>query len=156
MGEQAQTIVVDMMWGVEGINKTNVDFFNASDIGTTIWDNEFDMSSREAQQQIYDFCQHLKSLKDLLYQEKSVSCWIDDFKSWLDSKNERFPIDENRFPDLLLQFSTEDEKGKFHREQTNIGFIDDKLVFMRFSAKSRGDPFAPYAVKNPIRQEWEE
>jgi hypothetical protein len=32
------------MWGVSGINKTGVDFFNASEIGTAIWDNNFDMS----------------------------------------------------------------------------------------------------------------
>tara|TARA_B110000285_G_C15003175_1_gene552469 strand:+ start:288 stop:695 length:408 start_codon:yes stop_codon:yes gene_type:complete len=43
-GDQAQTIVVDVMWGVEGINKTNVDYFNASDIGRAIWDKEFDLS----------------------------------------------------------------------------------------------------------------
>lgn len=43
-GDQAQTIVVDIMWGVEGINKTNVDYFNASDIGRATWDKEFDLS----------------------------------------------------------------------------------------------------------------
>ena len=48
-GQYAQTIVVDIMWGVENINKTGVDFFNASDIGTAIWDNEFEMSSEESQ-----------------------------------------------------------------------------------------------------------
>jgi len=29
-GDQGQAIMVDIMWGVEGINKTGVDFFNAS------------------------------------------------------------------------------------------------------------------------------
>ena len=43
-GDQAQTIVVDVMWGVEGINKIEVDYFNASDIGRAIWDKEFDLS----------------------------------------------------------------------------------------------------------------
>ena len=37
-GDQAQTIVVDIMWGLEGINKTGVDYYNASDIGSAIWD----------------------------------------------------------------------------------------------------------------------
>jgi len=49
-GEYAQTINIDLMWGVNGINKTLVDFYNASDIGTAIWDKEFDMSAPEAQQ----------------------------------------------------------------------------------------------------------
>ena len=29
-GDQAQSIVVDIMWGVKGINKEGVDRFNAS------------------------------------------------------------------------------------------------------------------------------
>ena len=46
-GQYAQTITVDIMWGVQNINKSAVDFFNASDIGTPIWDNSFDMSSED-------------------------------------------------------------------------------------------------------------
>ena len=41
------------MWGVHGIDKTGVDRFNASQIGTAIWDNDFDMSSVEAQNEIF-------------------------------------------------------------------------------------------------------
>ena len=47
-GDQGQSIIVDIMWGVHGIDKTGVDRFNASQIGTSIWDNDFDMSSIEA------------------------------------------------------------------------------------------------------------
>jgi len=34
----AQTIRVDIMWGIAGINKEGVDFYNASDIGKVDWD----------------------------------------------------------------------------------------------------------------------
>jgi hypothetical protein len=43
-GGVAQGITVDIMWGLKGINKDSVDKFNASDIGTAIWDNEFDIT----------------------------------------------------------------------------------------------------------------
>lgn len=66
-GDYAQTIVVDIMWGVDTINKTKVDFFNASDIGEPIWDHDFDMSSVENQKQIYDFCMLVKNQSDILY-----------------------------------------------------------------------------------------
>lgn len=59
-GDYAQTIVVDIMWGLEAINKTGVDFFNASDFGEAIWDTSFDMSAASSQQELYDFCMHLK------------------------------------------------------------------------------------------------
>ena len=36
------------MWGVDNINKSKVDFFNASDIGEPIWDDTFEMSSEES------------------------------------------------------------------------------------------------------------
>lgn len=47
-GDQGQSIVVDIMWGVNGINKTGVDFYNASQIGQAIWDDGFDMSQPQA------------------------------------------------------------------------------------------------------------
>ena len=47
-GDQGQSIVVDIMWGLHGINKTGVDFFNASEIGAAIWDKNFDMSGTKA------------------------------------------------------------------------------------------------------------
>lgn len=43
-GDQGQSIVVDFIWGTNGLNKTGVDFYNASQIGTVIWDEEFDLS----------------------------------------------------------------------------------------------------------------
>ena len=55
-GEYGQTIALEFMWGIEGINKTGVHRYNASDIGTVIWDPEFDLSPPENQQQAYDFC----------------------------------------------------------------------------------------------------
>jgi len=49
------------MWGVDGINKTGVDFYNASQIGSAVWDNSFDMSSPKAQIDIRKLCKTLKS-----------------------------------------------------------------------------------------------
>ena len=36
------------MWGIVDINKTGVDFFNASEIGTAEWDKSFDLSDAQA------------------------------------------------------------------------------------------------------------
>lgn len=91
-GDQGQSIVVDLMWGVQGINKTGVDFFNASDIGTPIWDDAFDMSDPQSQLEIYDFCQKLKLLNELLFTPGSVTCWIDDFNDWLHDSGFEFPV----------------------------------------------------------------
>jgi hypothetical protein len=86
-------ITVDIMWGIQGINKTGVDYYNASDIGTAIWDREFDLTIGNNQQEVYNFCQYMKKL-DMLYSPGLVKCWIDDFKSWLESIRQRFPVQE--------------------------------------------------------------
>jgi hypothetical protein len=81
--KEGPSIVVDFMWGVKGINQTMVDSHNPSDIGTAIWDDSFIMSTSQAQQDVYDFCQNLYKHKELLVFNDSVSCWIDDFKNWV-------------------------------------------------------------------------
>jgi hypothetical protein len=82
-GDQGQSIIVDFMWGVDGINKTGVDRFNASQIGTAIWDDDFDMSSVKAQEEVFQLFETLKVQRELLYSEESVFCWITNFKGWL-------------------------------------------------------------------------
>ena len=47
-GNHAQTIIVDIMWGLKGINKVGVDRFNASDIGVADWDLTFDPTPPES------------------------------------------------------------------------------------------------------------
>lgn len=46
-GDQGQSIVVDFIWGTDGLNKTGVDYYNASQIGSVIWDDQFDLSPPE-------------------------------------------------------------------------------------------------------------
>ena len=48
-GKQGQSIVIDLMWGLTGIDKSNVVYYNASDLGEPIWDDEFDMTPSENQ-----------------------------------------------------------------------------------------------------------
>jgi hypothetical protein len=74
---------VDIIWGTKGIDKSKVDKFNASDIGQVVWDPEFEFYSPEQQQMVYEFCQQLKKSSSLLYLPESVTCWIDDFRSFV-------------------------------------------------------------------------
>jgi hypothetical protein len=153
-GTQGQSIIVDIMWGVVGIDKEGVDFFNASDVGKAIWDYEFDLSEPEAQQDAFDFCLDLRQLDELLYQEESVTCWIEDFRRWLGNINEAFPVPKDRFLDLVSRYARDTPDGRDHRRESDIGFIDGQLVFMKFTAKSSGGLYDPYARKSPVRDAW--
>ena len=93
-GDQAQSIVVDFVWGTDGLNKTGVDYYNASQIGSVIWDDQFDLSPPENQMSAYNFCQLLKTQEELLFAtpEASVSCWLDDFKRFVEAQGQKFPL----------------------------------------------------------------
>ena len=86
--------MVDFIWGTDGLNKTGVDYFNASQIGTVHWDSQFDLSTAENQQHAYDFCDLLMSQGDLLYAtpENSVTCWLYDFEFYLRGQGLSYPL----------------------------------------------------------------
>lgn len=85
----------------------------------------------------------------------SITCWIDDFKIWLLSNDINFPLSKDNFNFILQRFVTESPIGKEHKAQSTLGFINNKLVFMKFSAKSTGGLYDPYAKKNPIKELWD-
>lgn len=84
-----------------------------------------------------------------------MTCWFDDFIAWLKTKNEKFPVPDGRFNDLVVIFAAEDAKGIAHKLATFIGFIDGKLVFMRYSVLSIGKIFDTFAVLDPIKKKWD-
>jgi hypothetical protein len=78
--------VVDIIWGLNGVNKTGVDRFNASDIGIADWDFNFDPTPPESQNQTIDFCEDLMDPKHGLlfsYDGESLECWMLDFKKFI-------------------------------------------------------------------------
>ena len=121
------------------------------------------MSSVQAQLDVYNFCQKLKKFDELLYMPGTVTCWIDDFKDYIEPQL-GFPVNSGGneedqrwyFTNAMHSFANHSAKGKEHKAQTNIGFIDWKLVFMKFSIKSAGGLYDPYFLKNPIREKWED
>ena len=55
-------VTVTLFWGVAGIDKSKVERWNEDYRGDIIWDNNFDMSSTQAQQQFITICEDLKKL----------------------------------------------------------------------------------------------
>lgn len=72
-----------------------MDRWDPDDIGKLVYDNDFDMSSSESQQLLYDACQLLKISEYVqLYQ---VECWIESFSVYMlstavDKKKRQFPV----------------------------------------------------------------
>ena len=89
--------------------------------------------------------------------EDGVTCWIDPFVAYLFSQGTSFPVaDKGEFEALLWAFANGTEIGGYHYSQNNIGFIDERLVFMRYTVRSAGGILDPYSLKHPRWEAWDE
>ena len=70
-----------MYWGVKDLNTDDVGIWDATDLGQVIMDDQFNLSSKKAQQDILNFCADLK--EQSFVKDKAVTCWLEDFDKWL-------------------------------------------------------------------------
>ena len=59
-GKQGQSIVVELMFGLEGIDKSKVDYYNASDLGEPVWKQDLDVIPVGNQKALLEFCEFIK------------------------------------------------------------------------------------------------
>ncbi len=71
------------MWGLQDIDKEGVGKWNPEEIGTIVWDDNFDLAPEANQQYLYDFCLGLRSQE--FVSDGDVTCWIESFKEWVES-----------------------------------------------------------------------
>ena len=57
LGLVDQTIVVHVQWGLKGINRDNENMWNPDDTGEAVWDDKFDMSPKQNQKLLQQFCE---------------------------------------------------------------------------------------------------
>lgn len=77
----AVKLVINIFWGVSGLNNSKANKWDPEYIGEVIWDDEFDMTPIKNQQSILDFCKDLKT-KNFVVQS-TVYCWTDEFQEYL-------------------------------------------------------------------------
>jgi len=148
-GEDDNTIQISFVYGIKGISKKGVSRWDASDRGTVIFDDDFDMSSTVNQQRILDICNGL--LTNSLVKDQKVTCWVKDF---LDAQNGGTPVAQvNFYTELETYLAT--TKGQNQYSDSQIGYIDGKLYFMRIIALASDQPFQGYKKLEPVYDKWE-
>lgn len=68
---------MEIFWGVKNISKEGVGSWDAEVIGTAIMDDNFDISSKKAQESFLKFCADIKDQDFIL--DRGVKCWIETF-----------------------------------------------------------------------------
>ena len=81
-GSSVNALKVYIFWGVKDIITKDVGAWDASNLGQVQMDDHFSLSSKEAQQNILNFCEDLKNQEFVL--KKNVNYWLKDtFDTWL-------------------------------------------------------------------------
>jgi len=149
-GEDDNTIQVSFVWGIKGLSKKGVGSWDSADRGTVVYDDDFDISSTTNQQRILDICDSL--LTNSLVKDQKVTCWVKDF---LAAQNGGTPVAQINFYTELDTYLTTTQ-GQEQYTDSQIGYIDGKLTFMRIMALSVDKSFQGYDELHPVYEEWEE
>jgi protein dispatched 1 len=148
-GEYDNTIQVNFIWGIEDVDKSGVNRWDASNLGTIEWDNNFDMSSEANQQRLLDICNNLKASN--LVKDQQVTCWVQDF---VNAQNGGNPVPQaNFYTELETYLATTTGQNQYSDNQ--IGYINGRLYFIKFEALSVAIPFQGYEILEPVYDDWE-
>lgn len=127
---------VEIFWGVKGINRENANRWSTQKLGEAIMDEQFDLSSKESQQSITDFCKSLRSQPFCA----SVDCQIDTFSVWNKRESGRNATHNNLgFDRQIFKWAHTTQEGRAALVLDKIGFINGKLKYHKIIAKSSDD-----------------
>ena len=144
----AKGINVDLFWGVRDLITTDVDFWEMDDLGELIFDEQFDLSSVEAQQSILDICADLRLQNFVFADPNSVDCWLEDFLP------DGVPI-ESDFDDLLWNWVQTDPKGQKMLVSGRVGFVNERIRYFVIKVLSTALPDSPQPLMEPVYEDWE-
>lgn len=133
--QESGLVYVITIWGVNGVNRDGSNYWDPEDYGKVKWDNNFDISSPDSQEYLYDSCVELQE-SDLAFQSSSVFCPMSYFKQYLEAINETFPfvytndtnaydddIQQEMFIDKMIEFM--DSNYALFLNAYGLVFIDD-------------------------------
>jgi protein dispatched 1 len=154
------SVKVHVVWGVAGIDDSNVDRFDPDDIGTVVWDSNFDVSSPAAQRTVIYMCDDLES-SDLVL-DGLVQCFMKDYRDWRITNGKAFPavfsvndavVQRQNFTNDLVAFAKETLQTTLV-DLIGEDFIgvdpDGNLRFVSITASAAVRRFLPYATTKPV------
>eukprot|EP00357_Protocruzia_adherens_P001729 CAMPEP_0115016268 /NCGR_PEP_ID=MMETSP0216-20121206/27324_1 /TAXON_ID=223996 /ORGANISM="Protocruzia adherens, Strain Boccale" /LENGTH=978 /DNA_ID=CAMNT_0002386669 /DNA_START=407 /DNA_END=3343 /DNA_ORIENTATION=- len=157
-GENDGAQITFVVWGLDGVDRSDVNRWDAEDRGDLEWDDSFDMSPPESQQKMADFCDQLKTIqdKDLVQSPDDVTCFLDTFRSYLTSKGHTFPVPQADFLTRLQEYINNPTESGSDKEVSNrrIGLIQGRLRYVVF--KAIGGDREPASGMEPRHDAWED
>jgi len=169
-GTTTSYLRVDLSWGIAGLDRSDTNKYDPSDIGTVIWDDDFSLLSAANQQAVLDTCNVLGSNMELVSdREGSVRCWIIDFDIYQRTIKPGTPGLISYESDAALAAAVEEflYYNNSAGTQPYIKYVDSEQVgietmeggskklrffFFRFQTDHRRS--LPYEVMFPVYEQW--
>ena len=146
-------LAVSFVWGLQGINKDNVNKYDPTDLGKLIWDDKFDITEENNQVRLFDICEVLKS-SPLIF-DNEITCFLYDFKKYLVTKSITFPVKKNDFVKELKFFAKTNAGVKLERKYS-FGIIEDKVRFVNVQVVGKRNARGPAPEMNKAFKIWED
>ena len=148
--------------GVESLNEDGADYWNPTDKGSPIWQDDFDVVSTDAQVnqlRFIEICDLLEASDLVMKGEDTVKCFMKEFRVWVEGNNQTFPVPKEQFLGSLLRFTEEDTNGKLLRKSYHIGKMKENgeeiLKTVKIEAAASCNLFEPPSYYRSIYDKWE-
>ena len=77
------SLVVNLNWGINDLDRSDVSTWDVNDIGELIWDEELTVVPARNQQALLDLCTDLRDNRDDLVKDKFVTCWVTEMDAFV-------------------------------------------------------------------------
>jgi hypothetical protein len=159
LSERDSTVIVDMTWGVLGIDRDGTSAFDPADRGTAILDPSFEPSCTACQQFILDTCNGATNVRQY---RRIHSCFMQDFADWRAANGEAFPVVANAtqtqteaFTLAMTTWLTGD--GRRYADAGRVGLDGSgRIRLMQVAWETEIELFEPYAINKPVYDAFEE
>lgn len=154
-------------WGLKDVDRAGLSRYDVSELGTPEYDEDFDLTKADVQQQVYDACDYFtREAKDLIFKGDTgidpVNCWIRDYRQWrLETLNvssfETFSS-QTLLIEQLLQFAESNSTYQQYLATQRIIFNTNRTRVLSTEIGFVGstDAQAPERVMWPIYEEWQD
>ena len=116
--EEDGLLSLDIAWGVGGVDRGDSSRWEPSEFGSVVWDDDFDLSSPDAQTFLYDQHVALRSNTELVYSQATFVSAVIGFRDYIVSLGKTFPF--TYMDPTASGYDAEVQKTRFNAHMKNF------------------------------------
>mmetsp|Transcript_40520 Transcript_40520/g.46463 ORF Transcript_40520/g.46463 Transcript_40520/m.46463 type:complete len:961 (+) Transcript_40520:130-3012(+) len=153
-GETDGFIKVNIVYGIDGLDRSDVRAYDVESIGDVEWDNNFDLSPKANQERMIEVCSLVKNSP--LVQDQIIECFMADFKTWITNDgadSTAFPVEPSQFHTKMREYLK--GPGYEHQAQNRVGYVGNRMRYAVIYTVAVGK-MEVYEYMYPRWEDWED